>query len=161
MSGSLFFSTFRGQKNILCNFLVQLLKYFLKSFKFFFAHKKLKNTLKSCSENSNPRFFSLLPELPKRPKQKDLCSKMWLIDQLFIELGQKITKSNKNNLLFHGYKCGIHCFIFDWIAFFINPKTKNAVNWKYWPNSNFKTNWKLALEIVLYFIHLSFSRWGK
>ena len=114
---------------------------------FFFVHKKLKKKHpQKLLRKTQIHFFSLLPELPKRPKQKDLCSKMWLIDQLFIELGQKITKSNKNNLLFHGYKCGIHCFIFDWIAFFINPKTQNAVNWKYWPNSNFKTSWKLASE---------------
>jgi hypothetical protein len=26
------------------------------------------------------------PELPKRPKQKNSCSKMWLIDQLYIKL---------------------------------------------------------------------------
>jgi hypothetical protein len=35
---------------------------------------------------SNP-LFSLLPELPKRPKQKNSCFKMWLIDQLYIGLG--------------------------------------------------------------------------
>ena len=62
-------------------------KIFLKSFKFFFAHKKLKKTpSKVAQKNSNP-FFFLLPELPKGLKQKDLCSKMWLIDQLYIELG--------------------------------------------------------------------------
>ena len=65
---------------------------------------------------------------------------------LSLPLPQKVTKCNKNNLLFHGYKCGIHFFVFGWIAFFINPKTQNAVNWKYWPNSNFKISWKLALE---------------
>ena len=32
-------------------------------------------------------FFPLLPWLPKRPKQKNSCSKMWPIDQLYIELG--------------------------------------------------------------------------
>ena len=31
--------------------------------------------------------------LPKRPKQKNSCSKMWSIDQLYIELGQKHNKS--------------------------------------------------------------------
>ena len=32
-------------------------------------------------------FFSLLPELPKRPKQKNSCSKIWLIHHLYIKLG--------------------------------------------------------------------------
>ena len=32
-------------------------------------------------------FFSLMPELPKRPKQKNSCSKMWLMDQPYIKLG--------------------------------------------------------------------------
>ena len=32
------------------------------------------------------------PELPKQPKQKNSCSKMWFIDQLYIELGQKAWK---------------------------------------------------------------------
>jgi hypothetical protein len=53
-----------------------------KNLNFFWPPKVEKNTLKSCSD-----FFSLLPWLPKRPKQKNLCSKMWPIDQLYIELG--------------------------------------------------------------------------
>ena len=52
-------------------------KTFFKKSKFFLptkvAQKKFKTT-----------FFPLVPELPK---QKDLCSKMWLIYQLYIELG--------------------------------------------------------------------------
>ena len=28
-------------------------------------------------------------ELPKQPKQKNLCSKMWLLDHLYIKLGIK------------------------------------------------------------------------
>ena len=46
-----------------------------------------KTTLKSCSEKLKSTFFPYCPELPKRPKQKNSCSKMWLIDQLYIELG--------------------------------------------------------------------------
>ena len=46
-----------------------------------------KTPSKVAQKNSNPPLFSLLPELPKRPKQKNSCSKMWLIDQLYIELG--------------------------------------------------------------------------
>jgi hypothetical protein len=53
--------------------------------------KVKKIILKSCSEFiPQVHFFSLLPWLPKRPKrpkQKNSCSKMWSIDQLYIELG--------------------------------------------------------------------------
>jgi hypothetical protein len=42
---------------------------------------------KVAQKNSNPLFFSLMPELPKRPKQKNSCSKMWLMDQPYIKLG--------------------------------------------------------------------------
>ena len=46
-----------------------------------------KNTLKSCSEKLKSTFFPLLLGLPKRPKPKNSCSKMWLIGQLNIKLG--------------------------------------------------------------------------
>ena len=42
------------------------------------------HAIKSCLEIL---FFHNCPELPKPPKQKNLCSKMWLIDQLYIKLG--------------------------------------------------------------------------
>ena len=32
-------------------------------------------------------FLHYCPELPKRPKQKHYCPKMWLINQLYIKLG--------------------------------------------------------------------------
>ena len=32
-------------------------------------------------------FFPYCRELPKKPKQKSSCSKMWLIDELNIKLG--------------------------------------------------------------------------
>ena len=32
-------------------------------------------------------FLHYCPELPKQPKQKNSCSKMWLINQLYIKLG--------------------------------------------------------------------------
>ena len=38
-------------------------------------------------------FFPLLPAQLKWPKQKNSCSKMWSIDQLYIELGS--TKKEK------------------------------------------------------------------
>ena len=54
----------------------------------FFAHKKLKKPpSKVAQKNSNPLFSPYCLELPKRPKRKNSCSKMWLIDQLYIELG--------------------------------------------------------------------------
>ena len=46
-----------------------------------------KTTLKNCSEKLKYTFFPLLPAQPKRPKKKNSCSKMWPIDQLYIELG--------------------------------------------------------------------------
>ena len=64
--------------------------------KIFFAHKKLKKPpSKVAQKNSNPLFFPYCPELPKRPKQKNSCSKMWLIDQLYIELGWQCSPSSK------------------------------------------------------------------
>ena len=43
----------------------------------------------------NSTFFPYCPELPKRPKQKNSCSKMWLTDQLYIELGWQCSPSSK------------------------------------------------------------------
>ena len=64
---------------------MRMLKYFKKKT---IAHKKLKKTtLKSCSEKLKSTFFPLLPAQPKWPKQKNSPSKMWPIDQLYIELG--------------------------------------------------------------------------
>ena len=66
-----------------------MLKYFLNEISFFCPQKVEKTTLKSCSEKLKSTFFPYCPELPKRPKQKNLCSKMWPIDQLYIELGSR------------------------------------------------------------------------
>ena len=41
-----------------------------------------KKNLKSCSEKTQIHFFPYCPELPKRPKQKYLCSK--------IDFGKKV-----------------------------------------------------------------------
>ena len=40
-----------------------------------------------CSEKLKSTFFPYCPELPEQPIQKNSCSKMWLVDQLYIELG--------------------------------------------------------------------------
>ena len=34
-------------------------------------------------------FFPYCPELLKQPKQKNVCFKMWLLDQLYIKLGHQ------------------------------------------------------------------------
>ena len=66
-----------------------MLKYVsFKKFQIFFALKKLKKPpSKVAHKNLNTLFFPYCPELPKRPKQKNSCSKLWLIDQLYIEMG--------------------------------------------------------------------------
>ena len=61
--------------------------FFFKILIFFCPQKVEKTTLKSCSEKLKSTFFSLLPAQPKWPKQKNSCSKMWPIEQLYIELG--------------------------------------------------------------------------
>ena len=53
----------------------------------FCPQKVEKPPSKVAQKNSNPLFFPYCPELPNRPKQKNSCSKLWLIDQLYIELG--------------------------------------------------------------------------
>jgi len=61
----------------------------------FFALKKFKKTpSKVAQKNSNP-LFSLLPAQLKHPKQKNSCSKMWPIDQLYID-SQLRHKSKKS-----------------------------------------------------------------
>ena len=62
-----------------------------------------KNTLKSCSEKLKSTFFPLLPELPKQPKQKNSCSKKWLIDQLYIELGSALYVFHTHLMFFSFY----------------------------------------------------------
>ena len=77
----------------LCNFLVRLLRNFLKIF--FCPQKVEKTTLKSCSEFLKSTFFPLLPAQPKWPKQKKSCSKMWPIDQLYSSVPNRRVRRNK------------------------------------------------------------------
>ena len=65
-----------------CNFLGRTIQSSINMY--IYTQKVEKDTLKSCSEIL---FFYYCPELPKRLKEKDSCSKMWLIDQLYIKLG--------------------------------------------------------------------------
>ena len=55
-----------------------------------------KSHLKIAKKYSNC-FFFLTPELPKQPKQKNSCFKMWLIDQLHIKLGHTNAKLSIEN----------------------------------------------------------------
>ena len=59
-----------------------------KKWRTFFCPQKVekKTTLKSCSEKLKSAFFSLLP-WAAQTTQTEFLSKMWLIDQLYIELG--------------------------------------------------------------------------
>ena len=43
---------------------------------------------KVAQKNSNPLFSPCCPELPNWPKQKNSCSKLWPIDQQYIDLGK-------------------------------------------------------------------------
>ena len=60
---------------------------FKKKLSFFLPTKNWKNHPQKLLRKTQIHFFYLLPELPRRPKQKNSCSKMWLIDHLYIELG--------------------------------------------------------------------------
>ena len=58
------------------------------TFQIYFCPQKVEKTiLKSCSEKVKSTFLHLLQAQLKWPKQKNSCSKMWPIDQLYIELG--------------------------------------------------------------------------
>ena len=95
MSGSLFkihnyfFKNLKKKKLTLfyATFLCGRYNVFKKIQNIFCPQKIGKTTIKSCSEKLKSTFFFLMPAQPKRPKQKNSCSKVWLIDQLYIELG--------------------------------------------------------------------------
>jgi hypothetical protein len=67
---------------------------FSKKNHLFFPTKSWKNHPKKLLRKCQMHLFSLLPAQPKWPKQKNSCFKMWLLDQLYIELG-----STPKNLL--------------------------------------------------------------
>ena len=74
-------------QQMLCNILVQILQYFEKKKKNN-AHEKFKKTQSKVLQlRSTQFFFGTAISCPKRPKQKNSCSKIWLIDQLYIKLG--------------------------------------------------------------------------
>ena len=64
----------------------------------FWPPKVEKTILKSCSEFLKSTFF---PWLPKWPKQKNSCSKMWPLDQLYIELGSKVRETKNYYEIFY------------------------------------------------------------
>ena len=66
------------------------------TFQIYFCPQKVEKTiLKSCSEKVKSTFLHLLQAQLKWPKQKNSCSKMWPIDQLYLELGLNTTLENK------------------------------------------------------------------
>ena len=73
---------------LLCNFLVQMLKYFFKNLRMFFCPQKVeKTTSKSCIFKQKFRRFRNFLFTAQQPKWQNLCSQMWPIEQLYIELG--------------------------------------------------------------------------
>jgi hypothetical protein len=116
---------------------------------FFCPQKVEKNTHKSCSEKLKSPFFLILPEMPKLPKQKNSCSKMWLKDQLYIELGTKWQQDNnihnKKNSKLLAYEAACSCF-----------QPKNA--WKFDQQNDFtvffhlKSYYNLRLQFLLFFL---------
>ena len=63
---------------------------FFKTIDFFLPTKSWKNHPQKLLRIPQIYFFPLLPWLPKWPKQKNSCSKMWPIDQLYIDLGYNV-----------------------------------------------------------------------
>ena len=82
-----------------------------KKIKFFCPQIVEKNTLKSCTEKLKSTFFSLLPA---QPKQKNSCSKMWPIDQLYIVDTQLRHKSKKSENL---GRCGRWNMLWPYLKF--------------------------------------------
>ena len=69
--------------------------------KYFFCPQKEKKTpSKVAQEASNPLFFPYRPE--RQPQHKSSSSKLWLIDQLYIELGLKVARKGKTTREFVG-----------------------------------------------------------
>ena len=59
----------------------------LKRINIYFHYKKLKKIPSKVAQKTSNPLFSLLPWVPKQPKQKNSCSNMRPIDQLYMELG--------------------------------------------------------------------------
>ena len=127
----------------------------------FLPTKSWKTFLKSCSEKLNSTFFPYYPELPERLKQKNSCSKMWLIDQLFIELGHSnyywwkdrqsynflhiLLTGSKNQFRIHTFFNHVYCF---WIK--NNNKQERSHNKK--TLKNWIQNWLLDMVSYMKYI---------
>ena len=71
-------------------------KMFLKMFlDFCLPTKSLKNHPQKLPRKTQIHFFSLLPA---QPKQKNSCSKMWPIDQLYIDTQLRHKSKKSKNL---------------------------------------------------------------
>ena len=71
---------------------------------FFLPTKSLKNHPQKLLRRTQIHFFPYCPKLPKRPKQKNSCSKLWLIHQLYIELGYQVDEMINKLLLLLSYR---------------------------------------------------------
>ena len=89
-------------------------KIFKKKIHFFCPQKVEKNTLKSCPEKLKSTFFSLLPAQPKQPKQKNSCSKMWPIDQLYIDTQLRHKSKKSENLGRCGRQNMLWLYLITW-----------------------------------------------
>ena len=95
--------------------------------------------------------FSLLPWLPKRPKEKNSCSKMWPIDQLYIELGLNL-KRRWNPLLvwlLHNWKTRKWWVWLGW--YWLWQKRVDRIHWKTAKNLQsffFANNWEFSSVLL-------------
>ena len=87
------------------NFLMRTLQYFLKKIQLLFLlTKSWKNHPQKLLRKPHIHFFFLYcPELPKRPRLKNSCSKLWFIDQLYIKLGMKVLATSSFLQIFSSY----------------------------------------------------------
>ena len=75
---------------------MQLLKCFLKNFRIFFVLKKLKKPPSKVAYFSRILVVSeIFHNAAQQPKWQNLCSKMWPIEQLYIELGKQEKVDNR------------------------------------------------------------------
>ena len=130
-----FFKFLRSKKNFKTNFLKNykgFLVHTLQSLGVFLPTKSWKNHPQKLLRKTQIHFFPYCPELPKRPKQNNLCSKMWSIDQLYIELGavQKLYLKNQMILWIRLQFDERNLHIPKDAAHFQTPKIFNQILWK-------------------------------
>ena len=138
-----------SKKNILPLFFSSNPKIVLKFFyNVCFDHQKLKYPLSKVAQNSS-NLLLLQSKLPKRPKQKNLCSKMWRIDQLYIELGSRVFEIMKKT--WSGYVRNCICFLTS-LQICSRNNYENFITLPEpleWINSWMGFFFKLSMEIII------------